>query len=390
MPDYDAWLTSLKPTLNERDFLLLERAARTLTANILDPEVEGKLPWAPFRGIMPSPGTYRGVWNWDAAFHAAGVSHWDLKLAQEQIKILLEGQLPSGALPDVIFEDGRIVTDFGKPPVMPWAAAWIDQTRLDDEFLAYVYPKFKAYEQHWRKDRAANGMFHYDSLGGDESKRDENARLESGWDNSVRWDKGARRLWAVDLNCYMVMLYRALAFFAWRLGNTADKGLWEAYAEKLAERINEALYDPQQQAYLDRDFESGQFSTVFSPASFMPLYLQIASQERIETMAAHALNPAKFYPGMPTVAYDDPKYESGGYWRGPTWLNIAYFALKGLKDCGYREQAEAMRQNLLDWCAANPDHLYEYYDSRNGQGLGARQFGWTAAFVILFILDWGH
>lgn len=91
---------------------------------------------------------------------------------------------------------------------------------------------------------------------------------------------------------------------------------------------------------------------------------------------------------MPTVAYDDPAYTSGGYWRGPCWLNTAYFAVKGLKNAGSTGLAESYRQTILDWAAREPDCLYEYYDTRSGQGLGAKQFGWSAAFVIAFILDW--
>ena len=105
-------------------------------------------------------------------------------------------------------------------------------------------------------------------------------------------------------------------------------------------------------------------------------------------MAAIAADPAKFFPRLPTVAYDDPAYASAAYWRGPCWLNTAFFAAKGLKLAGFGELAETFRQTLLDACAADPDALYEYYDTRSGQGLGARQFGWSAAFVIVFILDW--
>lgn len=390
MPVYDSWLKQYQPDFNPRDYRLLERAAHTLTANILVPTESQPLPWSPLRGIMPSPGTYRGVWNWDAAFHAVGVAHWDLDLAKEQVKILLEAQLPSGALPDVIFEDGRVVKTFGKPPVMPWADAWIDQVSPDDAFAAYVYPRFTAYEQHWRQSRMKNGLFHYDSAEDDPQQREQHARLESGWDNSVRWDQGARSLWPVDLNCYMVMVYRSLAYFAWRLGHAVDKGRWEARAEELSTRINQQLYDASRQAYLDRNTETGEFSPVFSPACFMPLYIQIAPTEQARSMAEHAANPQKFYPGMPTVSYDHPVFDSAGYWRGPTWLNTAYFALKGLKDYGFRDLAESMRQVLLDWCSQDPELLYEYYDSKTGKGLGARQFGWSAAFVILFLLDWGQ
>ena len=360
----------------------------TLTTNILAPLPGEKLPWSPYRGIIPSPTTYRGVWNWDAAFHAVGVSHWDADLARDQIRILLEAQLPSGALPDVIFADGRVVSDFGKPPVMPWAAAWVDRIAPDDDFLAYAYEKFMPYEVFWRTQRCADGLFHYDSAGQDEQERDQNARLESGWDNSVRWDNGTRSLWTVDLNCYMVMLYRAMAYFAWRLGRVEDKGRYEARAARLTEQIETRLFDPQRQSYADRFYTSGEFSPVLSPACFMPLYAQVASDEHIEAMAKLAADPATFYPGMPTVSYDHPAYESHAYWRGPTWLNTAYFALKGLKDCGKLELASQMRETILNWCAQNEDALYEYYDSRSGKGLGARNFGWSAAFVCTFVLDW--
>jgi hypothetical protein len=72
------------------------------------------LPWHPRRGISPSPFRYRGVWNWDEAFHAVGAARFDPDLARDQIMILLERQRPSGALPDVIFENGTVVEKSGK------------------------------------------------------------------------------------------------------------------------------------------------------------------------------------------------------------------------------------------------------------------------------------
>jgi putative isomerase len=386
--DYAPWLNALSASLSPRDARLLALAAHTLTANILEGEDSQPLPWAPWRGIIPSPGSYRGIWNWDAAFHAVGVAHWDAVLAREQIRILLDAQLPSGALPDVIFADGRVVTSFGKPPVMPWALAWVDGIAPDLDFLAYAYPKFVAYEQHWRAARMQDGLFFYDSADEDPEQRDLHARLESGWDNSVRWDKGARRLWPADLNGYMVLLYRALAYFAWRLGKPGEKGRYEAEAARLGERIETQLFDPARGCYLDRDRFTGEFSPVQSPACFIPLYIQTASPQHAKRMAQIAADPDKFYPWIPTVAYDDPEYVSSAYWRGPSWLNTAYFAAKGLKDYGFHATADAIRETVLNGCDAQGDALYEYYDSRAGQGLGARQFGWSAAFVINFILDW--
>jgi glycogen debranching enzyme len=93
---------------------------------------------------------------------------------------------------------------------------------------------------------------------------------------------------------------------------------------------------------------------------------------------------------MPTAAYDTPGFASHGYWRGSAWLNTSYFALKGLKEYGYSEPAETMRSELLKDIARDPSTIREYYDSKNGDGAGAKGFGWSAAFTIAFILDWDN
>ena len=148
--------------MSEKDFDLLCRAKDTLEANILTRSEKSldPLPWHPLNGICPSQYTFRGMWNWDSAFHAIGVVRWNPEMARDQIRIFLEAQLPSGALPDVIREDGRIVDNFGKPPVMPWATAIIDQRDQNDDFLKFAYERFISYESFWRRERGgeANGL----------------------------------------------------------------------------------------------------------------------------------------------------------------------------------------------------------------------------------------
>ncbi len=386
----DRWVEQYRGKVSQQELNLLERAQATLMKNIVPRDGDKPLQWEPRRGIAPSLLHYQGVWNWDAAFHAIAVARWDPELARDQIGIMLEAQLPSGALPDVLYTDGRSVTDFGKPPVMPWACAIVDRYSPDDNFLRWAYDKFLAYEAHWRRDRGGDrdGLFHYDGLAADEREHWRQARLESGWDDSVRWDKASYLLWTVDLNCFMVMLYRAMGYMATRLGRTGDRAEWEHRQSVVSGRINEKLWNPQAGAYVDVNYETGEFSDVLSPASFHPLYVGIASQDQAARLADLAADPARFYPGMPSVAYDNPEYRSDKYWRGPTWLNISYFAVRGLKDYGHTALAEDIRRTILDWCSRNEDYLYEYYDSRSGQGIGVKQYSWTAAFVIEFIVNW--
>jgi putative isomerase len=389
MSAQDNWLQQYTGVLRETEVRLLARAATTLEGNVVG-AVPTPPPWHPLRGICPSPTGYPGVWNWDSAFHAMAVTRWDPQLAREQIQIFLDAQLPTGALPDVLWSDGRRVETFGKPPVMPWAAAIVERSAPDNTFAQAAYHHFVAYEAHWRRDRGGgdrDGLFHYSSL--DESdQRQTTIQFESGWDTSVRWDAGIEALWPVDLNCYMVMLYDALASLAARLARPDDAAQWRTRATTLRTAIERRLWREDHGAYVDYDREQRRWSPVLSPASFMPLYVGSATPERAAALARLAADPHTFFPGMPTVAYNDPAYRSDDYWRGPTWLNVAYFALKGLQRYGYTDVAGHMRETILGWCAANGDALYEYYDSRTGAGLGARDFGWTAAFVIELILNW--
>lgn len=185
-----------------------------------------------------------------------GTARWDPELARDQIRIFLKKQLANGGLPDVIFENGTVVTIFGKPPVMPWACAVVDRHGPNDDFLRMAYGQFIAYEAHWRKDRGGDrdSLFHYDTLAQEPKQRDQEIKFESGWDTSPRWDKGADILWAIDLNCYMVMVYQALAYMADRLHCAADHKQWEEKGNLLAAAINKKLWNPAARLNFIRDF----------------------------------------------------------------------------------------------------------------------------------------
>ena len=385
------WLAKRRTKVSARDFDLLSRAQDVFYQNILTAGEEGKaLPWAPLRGICPSTSKYRGIWNWDGCFHALAISRWDGELAREQLRIILDRQLPSGALINNVRASGLVRDRYGQPPVMPWVCALMHERAPDGAFLSSAYRQFIRFEQHWARDRGgdAEGLFHYDADLTHNAKEDNRAiRFESGWDNSVRWDASVD-LWTVDLNGFMVLFYRAMESMARQLSLPEDARRWHAKREALASQINTRLFDTQAGAYLDRRRDTGQFTGVLTPASFLPLFAGIAELSKAAAMAKLAADPRRLFPGMPTVAYDHARYESGGYWRGPSWPETTYFAAKGLKFYGYEKTAQALRQNLLQWCATNTDALYEYYDSKSGKGLGEPQLACTGAFVIEFILNW--
>jgi glycogen debranching enzyme len=115
----------------------------------------------------------------------------------------------------------------------------------------------------------------------------------------------------------------------------------------------------------------------------MPLYIEIASDAQAQSMRDIAVE--RFDSKMPTVSFDNPSY-SNDYWRGPTWLNVAYFAAKGLKHYGF-SVAEDIKDSILNMCFADTRGIFENYDSKTGKGLCCNHFSWSAVFILEFILN---
>jgi putative isomerase len=79
--------------------------------------------------LAPSKIHYVGVWQWDQFFHALAFRHVDARLAEDQLRIVLDHQRGDGMLPDAIHDEGTVThltlpveADVTKPPLASWAA----------------------------------------------------------------------------------------------------------------------------------------------------------------------------------------------------------------------------------------------------------------------------
>ncbi len=378
------WLARYEGRVSERDFYLLGRSYDVLAKNTVSYE---NAPWGEKSVISPWVGGSEGIWNWDSAFHAMTVSRFDTELARDCIDCFMQFQLEDGMLPDVIYANGEIIDNYSKPPVMAWAVCTVFEAERDTDFLARNYKRLVEYEKFWTRDRQDGGLFFYSAQNNPEKDDWLHPRWESGWDNSPRWDAAPIiEFWAIDLNCFMVGYYRSMAKMAEYLGE--PNGEWIEKEKTLSKLIEDKLFDAEHGVYADRSRVNGRFSTVITPASFMPLFEGIASAEHAAAMEKTARDGRKFYPGMPTVTYDAPSF-STGYWRGQTWLNVAYFAVKGLYGCGFEKTAEEIKNFILDMVYENAEQgIFENYDTVNRRGMYCESFSWSAAFIIEFILKW--
>lgn len=374
------WLRQQK-NLSDRDLKLLNAAWDVLEKNTLQSE---DMPWGAAPAISPWSGPCAGLWNWDSVFHAMTVSRFDPALARSCIDCFTQWQLENGMFPDVVHTDGRLSDCSSKPPVLPWGTLRVYEAEADDAFLARNYERFVRNEDYWRRERFDGTLFFYSARCRAEEANYQYPRWESGWDNSPRWDVSPiTELYPVDLNCFMVDFYRSMAKAAEYLGK--NPALWNLREKEISTRIEELLFDETKQCYLDRNRMTNAFSDVLSPASFMPLFVGTASAARASAMARLACDPRKFYPGMPTVAYDHPAF-STDYWRGQTWLNVAYFAVKGLWDYGFTKTAGEIREFLLSMIFDCLPGIYENYDTVNRRGKFNPSFSWSAAFTIELVL----
>jgi glycogen debranching enzyme len=129
---------------------------------------------------------------------------------------------------------------------------------------------------------------------------------------------------------------------------------------------------------------------VRTPFSLFPLLTGRLPAEVTQRLVDHLTNEREFWPRcpVPTVALDDPKYDSLTMWRGPTWVNVNYLLIEGLQRSGFGALAGELRQRTLDMMLGDKD-IYEYYQPETGDGppRAASTFGWSSALFIEMAID---
>ena len=88
---------------------------------------------------------------------------------------------------------------------------------------------------------------------------------------------------------------------------------------------------------------------------------------------------------------DHPKFDPlNGYWRGPNWLDQAYFGVKGLRNYGFNAEADKATVQLLkgaEGVLGKGKSIRENYHPISGEGREAQNFSWSAAHIIMLLTD---
>ncbi|RUT79702.1 MGH1-like glycoside hydrolase domain-containing protein [Ancylomarina longa] len=355
-------------------------------------------------GVFPSAAYqgFYGFWSWDSWKQAVALAHFQPQLAKSNIRSLFDYQDKMGMVADCIYFDASENNwRDTKAPLAAWAVLQIYQETHDLDFVKEMYPKLVKYHNWWyqNRDHDRNGLCEYGSTDGTLIA----AKWESGMDNAVRFDdakmlKNNAHAWSmnqesVDLNAYLYAEKNQLAALALLLDKTAEANTYQEQAKSLKQQIATKFWDEQTGFFYDRALETGKLLTIQQGAEgWIPLYTKIASKKQAAAVRNILVDSTKFasYMPFPTLAADHAKFNPlKGYWRGPVWIDQAYFGIKGLQNYGFKKDADALSENLLQHAEGLLEDapIRENYHPLTGKGLNANHFSWSAAHFLMLLSD---
>lgn len=365
---------------------------------------------------LPSEKSYPYQWLWDSCFHAIILNHYNTEDAKKEILALCSKQFASGLIPHMIYWEKADVLniDWGiegtssitQPPMLSYAALQIFQKDGDKKFLRKIYKNLFHFYKYLLSERDPHERDLIGIINPD----------ESGEDNSPRFDEPLgfppihsqeenfkRRLTLIDANreckfdsrfCmknffwvkdipFNVILIENLKCLA-QIAESLDQGYDAEYFKRKRDEIINAMRELM--------FDEGIFWTTYGEnykkikvktwAIFAPLFAEIFTQEEAESIVKeHLLNKKEFwteYP-VPTVSLSEPSFNANEFWRGPTWLVPNWFIYKGLTRYGLNDIAEKIKISSVE--LIEKSGFREYYNPKNGAGLGARNFTWGGLVI---------
>ncbi len=370
-------------------------AERVLRQNWLEGERDGTA----FAYTRPDPTRYPWQWYWDSCFAAVAWRGFDRSRSRRELESLLAAQREDGFIGHTIFWDRPVSlsrlpfynvasrrafqTETIQPPLLAWA--W--RLAVGDPAAD---PRIGAQVEWLARNRDLEGDGLLWIVQPDESGLDASPKFDEVW--------GRRANGRIGFPC-LVRRNRRLGFDAARIGDAGGPLLcevlvntfWSLSLQALGRpsatpAIVDRLWDEARGLFVDEARPGGLRPRTVTWASLAPLALPDLPEEIGRRLVEeHLLSPREFATAVapPSVAVSEPSYEPGGgrgpirrYWRGPTWVNSAWMVWLGLRRLGYDEEAARLTAGLFG--AVEREGLREYYDPRDGSGLGAEHFAWSA------------
>lgn len=358
-----------------------------------------------YRGLeygfsVPSPRSYPWQWYWDSCFHAIVRRRFDPAGARRELETLLaaadDGFIGHTILWGRPLDLGRAVryniasradlmTRTIQPPVLAWAWRIAVGDPAGEPRIAHHHDWLRAH-----RDLDGDGLLWL--IQPDESGMDASPKFDHVW---------GRLAQGLPLFPLLIARNRRLGFDARRVAGSGRPVVCEVLTNVMWSLSEQALGRPSPTpAIVARLWheDAGRFADdvrgaarPLAPAerpltwdTLAPLALPDLPDDIGRRLVEEVLLAPRFCDGvpLPAVALDDPAHSSREtwwgrhrHWRGPSWVNSAWLVSLGLRRLGYDAEAERMAERLLG--VVGREGFREYYEARQGYGMGARDFGWS-------------
>lgn len=184
----------------------------------------------------------------------------------------------------------------------------------------------------------------------------------------------------LGFNCMLIRANHHLK----NIAKTIRRDLPEPLVKRMkkSEEALEQLWDAYSAQYFSRNFITHKLIKESSVATLLPLYAGSISKERAAQLVKLLHDKHLFganFP-VPSVPLNSAWFKAQGYWQGPTWININWLIIDGLKRYGFDEEAAVIRERSLAMVGSGG--CWEYFSPLDGSPAGAENFSWTAALSI--------
>ncbi len=324
----------------------------------------GTLIGMPYKYTVPSPEFFNAMYYWDTYFTNIGlIKLGKAELAKNNVDNMLYMVDKYGFMPN---GNRTFYLSRSQPPFLSEMVKDIFSYYNDRAWLSGAYSALEKEYEFWQNKRNSPiGLNHYDSyIATDEAKeiasaladrlkvrpecsdfdfaRHYYATAESGWDMNPRWEFEAYNYASIELNSLLYGFENNMAFFADILGN--DSAIWKYRAGKRLMRMNKYLIN-KDNIFTDYNYVSEKQSSIFSAASYFPLFNCVASSEQAKSLADN-LDRLEEKFGVSTCE----KSNSGitYQWDYPNgWACLQYIIIVGFKNYGYDNIAKRIAEKYV-------------------------------------------
>lgn len=360
--------------------------------------------WLADEGFCPpNTAVYPHQWLWDSCFHSIAWSALGDERAVVELTACFDAQLANGFVPHVRYLTPNLDrgpnparSSFTQPPIFAHAAAeiarsgqhipdgllakidaalhWLWRDRLgDDGLLRIVHPWESGADDSPRWD---------DWIGLDAYERQAYRKADVRLRDHTSFDAADAATWSSEFVAAPAAFNAFAAHAAFELADLRQDDAWAERGTALAAAMDAALWDDDQELWIDRAVVGGGASVRIPTLDGVFGALVTNDESHAARALSQLIDPERFGTshGLAFLPPSHPRFESDEYWRGPAWPQLNYMAYVAARRRAAGDIADRIASMSLD--ASQESEFAEFWDPLSGRGLGAIPQGWAALAAV--------